>query len=66
MQISMSMKPGVKIGRLLVLCWATAAQAESVDVKYYGPVDLTPFFTCSDVTRSSFIEGFAATKPIST
>jgi KTSC domain len=31
------------------------ARSESVDVKYRGRVDLTPF-TCTDVTRSSFIK----------
>ncbi len=30
------------------------ADAETVDVKYRGPVDLKPF-VCQDVTRSSFI-----------
>jgi hypothetical protein len=42
-----------KIATLLL--WATAAQAESVDVKYRGPVDLKPF-TCTDTPRSSFIQ----------
>jgi hypothetical protein len=49
------MKPAVKIAHLLVLFWATAAQAETVDVKYHGSVDLKPF-TCLDVNRSSFVE----------
>lgn len=31
-----------------------AASAETVDVKYRGPVDLKPF-TCQSITRSSFI-----------
>jgi len=43
---------------LLTIAWtlagATVADAETVDVKYRGPVDLKPF-TCQDVTRSSFI-----------
>jgi hypothetical protein len=34
---------------------ATAAWAESVEVKYRGVVDLAPF-ACSDVSRSSFIK----------
>ena len=34
---------------------SVSAQAESVNVKYRGPVDLAPF-DCEDVTRSSFIE----------
>jgi hypothetical protein len=34
---------------------ASAAQAESVNVKYRGLVNLAPF-ACEDITRSSFIE----------
>ena len=33
---------------------ATAAFAETIDVKYRGRLDLAPF-ACSDVTRGSFI-----------
>jgi hypothetical protein len=33
---------------------ATWAQAETIDVKYYGKLDLAPF-ACTDVSRSSFI-----------
>lgn len=33
----------------------SAAQAETVQVKYRGPVDLAPF-ACEAVTRSSFIQ----------
>ena len=33
---------------------ATWAVAETIDVKYYGKLDLAPF-ACTDVTRSSFI-----------
>lgn len=33
---------------------AGAAEAEIVNVKYRGPVDLKPF-TCSNISRSSFI-----------
>jgi hypothetical protein len=33
---------------------ATIAEAETIDVKYYGTLDLKPF-ACTDVTRSSFI-----------
>jgi hypothetical protein len=32
----------------------TRAEAETIDVKYYGRLDLAPF-ACTDVTRSSFI-----------
>lgn len=37
----------------LLLC-ATWAEAESVDVKYRGVVDLKPF-ACQDITRSSVV-----------
>jgi hypothetical protein len=33
---------------------AISANAETVDVKYRGPVDLAPF-TCQDITQSSVI-----------
>src|SRR5258705_7609815 len=33
---------------------ATWADAETIDVKYYGKLDLAPF-ACTDITRSSFI-----------
>ncbi|WP_213737041.1 KTSC domain-containing protein [Bradyrhizobium sp. dw_411] len=33
---------------------ATWAEAETIDVKYYGSLDLKTF-ACTDVTRSSFI-----------
>jgi hypothetical protein len=36
------------------LAQATWAEAEAVDVKYYGALDLKPF-SCTDITRSSFI-----------
>ena len=36
------------------LAGATWAAAETIDVKYFGKLDLAPF-TCTDVTRSSFI-----------
>ncbi|WP_050420634.1 KTSC domain-containing protein [Bradyrhizobium tropiciagri] len=36
------------------LAGATGAAAETIDVKYYGKLDLAPF-VCTDVTRSSFI-----------
>jgi hypothetical protein len=36
------------------LVGATWAEAETIDVKYYGPLDLKSF-ACSDITRSSFI-----------
>jgi|SRR3954452_4557741 hypothetical protein len=34
---------------------ASWAEAETIDVKYYGKLDLEPF-ACTDVTRSSFID----------
>jgi hypothetical protein len=36
------------------LAGALSANAESIDVKYYGKLDLAPF-ACTDVSRSSFI-----------
>jgi hypothetical protein len=40
---------------LLVLFATTAGNAETVDVKYRGPVDLKTF-ECRDIDRSSFIQ----------
>ena len=40
---------------IVMIIWAATAQAESVEVKYRGSVELRPF-TCSDVSRSSFVE----------
>jgi hypothetical protein len=37
------------------LIWGAGASAESVNVKYRGMVDLSPF-VCESITRSSFIE----------
>jgi len=34
---------------------ATWADAETIDVKYYGKLDLAPF-ACTEVTRSSFYQ----------
>ena len=34
--------------------WATISLADTVIVKYRGPVDLAPF-ECHDITRSSFV-----------
>jgi hypothetical protein len=39
---------------IALLFTATWADAESVDIKYRGPVDLKPF-ACQDITRSSFV-----------
>jgi KTSC domain len=36
------------------LAGASWAAAETIDVKYYGQLDLVPF-ACTDITRSSFI-----------
>jgi hypothetical protein len=44
----------VSIGVALML-FGPLAWAETVTVKYRGPVDLTPF-NCPDLTRSSFIQ----------
>ena len=50
---------GLRIARFctvaVTFAWVVAAQAESVEVKYRGSVDLKPF-NCTDVTRSSFVE----------
>jgi hypothetical protein len=40
---------------VLVALSCESARAESVDVKYRGPVDLEPF-ACESITQSSFIE----------
>ena len=42
------------IAAVAVLAGSTWADAETIDVKYYGSLDLKPF-ACTDVTRSSFI-----------
>lgn len=39
---------------LLWLSTATSAQSETVDVKYYGRLDLAPL-ACTNIARSSFI-----------
>jgi hypothetical protein len=38
----------------LALAHATWAEAETIDVKYYGKLDMAPF-ACTDVTRSSVV-----------
>ena len=45
-----------KLGLTLVfgVMAAACASAETIDVKYYGKLDLAPL-TCTDITRSSFI-----------
>ena len=40
---------------LVLAAFATSARAETVNVEYRGPVDLTPF-DCTDVSLSSFIK----------
>ena len=40
---------------LAIALGASSATAETVDVKYRGPVDLAPF-KCESITRSSFIQ----------
>lgn len=39
---------------IAILLTATWAEAETVNVKYRGPVDLKPF-ACQDITRSSVV-----------
>src|SRR5260221_12500295 len=53
MQMIRPVRLAAKIATLVL--WATAAQAETVDVKYRGAVDLKPF-ACTDTPRSSFIQ----------
>lgn len=38
----------------MMLSSASGIKAETIDVKYFGKLDLAPFI-CTDVTRSSFI-----------
>ena len=45
----------VSVGPLVVLLLAAVSHAETVEVKYSGPIDLKSF-ACSNVTRSSFIQ----------
>lgn len=45
----------VALGLLTVFLFTTDGRSETVEVKYRGPVDLKPF-TCTDVSRSSFIQ----------
>lgn len=40
---------------LALSLWSIGVQAETVDVKYRGSVDLSPF-QCTDTPRSSFVE----------
>ncbi|WP_441252566.1 KTSC domain-containing protein [Tardiphaga sp. 71_E8_N1_1] len=40
---------------LALSVWSIGVQAETVDVKYRGDVNLTPF-RCTDTPRSSFVE----------
>ena len=47
---------------LALFAWASGVQAETVDVKYRGPVDLSPF-RCTDTPRSSFVERVCYDKP---
>ena len=46
---------GGRAGNGPLVLWATAAQTETVDVKYRGPVDLKKF-ECQEISRSSFIQ----------
>lgn len=47
---------------IAVLLGASFVEAETVDVKYRGPVNLAPF-TCQDISRSSFISRVCYDKP---
>jgi hypothetical protein len=45
----------IRSGAVLFLLTAVSARAETVNVKYRGPIDLQPF-ACADTPRSSFIQ----------
>ena len=44
----------ILIAIAIVMALNSSLTAETVDVKYRGPVDLTPF-ACTDTPRSSFV-----------
>jgi hypothetical protein len=53
-----SKQPNAMISRVtvaLILLFSTEVHAETIDVKYRGPVDLKPF-ECREINRSSFIQ----------
>jgi hypothetical protein len=54
--ISKGMRAMLRLAFVLIgaISTATWAEAETIDVKYYGRLDLAPF-ACTDLTRSSFI-----------
>ncbi|BEV43956.1 KTSC domain-containing protein [Afipia carboxidovorans] len=47
---------------ITLLLGASFVEAETVEVKYRGPVDLKPFI-CQDITRSSFVNRVCYDKP---
>ena len=54
------LRPIVFIATLLAGC--SLAEAETIDVKYRGSVDLKPF-SCQDITRSNFINRVCYDQP---
>jgi len=50
-----SLKHRLVVTAVVLLFPIISSRAESVDVKYRGPVDLAPF-QCETIARSSFIE----------
>jgi hypothetical protein len=44
--------PKISFALIATLTSATWVAAETIDVKYYGKLDLTPF-ACTDVSRSA-------------
>jgi len=58
---SLSMIRGLAI-IIALLLGASFVEAETVEVKYRGPVDLKPFI-CQDITRSSFVNRVCYDKP---
>ncbi len=45
----------IRAAAALILLFSAEVRAETVDVKYRGPVDLKTF-ECRDINRSSFIQ----------
>jgi KTSC domain len=52
--MTQSLSLRVALTLFLVIAVVDESRSETVDVKYRGPVDLTPF-KCSPIDRSSFI-----------
>jgi hypothetical protein len=55
MQFRDMSRNAIRGGAVVFLLISVSARAETVNVKYRGPVDLKPF-ACADTPRSSFIQ----------